>query len=185
MEITSVFSNDFTKNIFNLIPSFVQIFHIKRFQLSNNRWIKSSLPVRFPIQSFQPSKYLAQRSPSTSSLLPSPTDDNLSISSSLSSLATTDIVSSSSNENNLILSPLRLVNGTNPTIKIGLPPPESSDELFNKKKKRLVGRKTKRENVSNPSPPKFIQTNERTASFGDNSFDADNASYDLYAFIVR
>jgi len=161
------------------------IFHIKRFQLSNNRWIKSSLPVRFPIQSFQPSKYLAQRSPSTSSLLPSPTDDNLSISSSLSSLATTDIVSSSSNENNLILSPLRLVNGTNPTIKIGLPPPESSDELFNKKKKRLVGRKTKRENVSNPSPPKFIQTNERTASFGDNSFDADNASYDLYAFICH
>ncbi|CAF3403769.1 unnamed protein product, partial [Rotaria sp. Silwood2] len=43
------------------------IFHIKRFQLSNNRWIKSSRSVRFPIRSFHLSKYLPPLSSTTSS----------------------------------------------------------------------------------------------------------------------
>jgi len=71
---------------------------------------------------------------------------------------------------------------------IGLPPPESTDELLTKKKKRF-GQRKKAENQNNklslPCPPKFIQMDDRTFSFGDNSFDADNAAYNLYGFVVR
>ncbi len=72
---------------------------------------------------------------------------------------------------------------------IGLPPPESSDESFLKKTKRFGGRRKKSDTQNDqfniPYPPKFIQPTERTFSFGDNSFDADNAAYNLYAFVVR
>ncbi|CAF4365290.1 unnamed protein product, partial [Adineta steineri] len=57
------------------------IFHIKRFQLSNNRWIKSPRSVRFPIRSFHPAKFLAPRSSNVNSLATSPTEDNFSESS--------------------------------------------------------------------------------------------------------
>ncbi len=87
-----------------------------------------------------------------------------------------------------------MVNGNNFHVQenptnIGLPPPESLDELLIKKKKRFGGRRKKNEiendKINIPCPPKFIRTNDRTLSFGDNSFDADNAAYNLYAFIVR
>ncbi len=35
------------------------------------------------------------------------------------------------------------------------------------------------------NPPRFSQMENRTLSLGDNSFDADNAAYNLYAFVVR
>jgi hypothetical protein len=80
-----------------------------------------------------------------------------------------------------------LVNGNHKNIE--LPPPESLNESLIKKKKRLSGRKKKFENENDKFniqyPPKFIQTIDRTFSFGDNSFDADNAAYNLYAFVVR
>jgi len=87
----------------------------------------------------------------------------------------------------LILSPSRLVNGNHTNIE--LPPPESLNESLIKKKKHFGGRKKKSE-IENDKlniqyPPKFIQTIDRTFSFGDNSFDADNAAYNLYAFVVR
>ncbi|CAF0809558.1 unnamed protein product [Adineta steineri] len=171
------------------------IFHIKRFQLANNRWIKSSRPVRFPINSFHPSKYLAQRSPMSSSLQFRSADDNLSTSSSSSlSSITPEAISSSSIDNMLILSPSRLVNGNNHYIKsandpnIGLPPPEIINESIKKKKKKHFGRRRKRVEIENAehtlNPPRFSQM-DRTLSFGDNSFDADNAAYNLYAFVCH
>ena len=116
-------------------------------------------------------------------------------SSSLSSFTTTaDVASSSSNDNMLILSPSRLVNGntcylaSNLNNNIALPPPQSSEELATKKKKRFGSRKKKNELVNDqtsiPCPPKFIQTIDRSFSLGDNSFDTDNAAYNLYAFVV-
>lgn len=128
------------------------------------------------------------------------TDDNLSTSSSsLSSITTTnttpEAVSSSSVDNMLILSPSRLVNGNgNYSIQSSeshkdLPPPETINEPIKKKKKRHFGRRHKKvENDNLEStlcPPRFSQMADRTVSFGDNSFDADNAAYNLYAFIVR
>ncbi|CAF3340873.1 unnamed protein product [Rotaria sp. Silwood1] len=177
------------------------IFHIKRFQLSNNRWIKSSRPVRFPITSFHPSKYLAQRS-STNSLQFQPRDDNISTSSSssLSSITTTttttpEAVSSSSIDNMLILSPSRLVNGNHNYLKQtneqhkGLPPPETINESIKKKKKKRFGRRRKKFEIDNSqrtlNPPRFSQMVDRTLSFGDNSFDADNAAYNLYALVCH
>jgi hypothetical protein len=94
------------------------------------------------------------------------------------------IISSSSGLDNGNPSHLQKNHHTN----IGLPPPESTDELLTKKKKRF-GQRKKAENQNNklnlPCPPKFIQMDDRTFSFGDNSFDADNAAYNLYGFIVR
>jgi hypothetical protein len=93
----------------------------------------------------------------------------------------------------LILSPARLVNGTNCHLQVNnmnitLPPPESSDESSIKRKKRFGTRKKKagiqNEQYSIPCPPKFIQTIDRAFSFGDNSFETDNTAYNLYAFIV-
>ncbi|CAF4760386.1 unnamed protein product [Rotaria socialis] len=178
------------------------IFHIKRFQLSNTRWIKSSRPVRFPIKSFHPSKYLAQRSPTNTSIqfLPTEGDISTSSSSSLSSITTTttttpEAVSSSSIDNMLILSPSRLVNGNHNYIKRdnephkGLPPPEKIHETIKKKKKKRFGQRRKRIDIetsdSTLQPPKFSQMADRTLSFGDNSFDADNAAYNLYALVCH
>ncbi|CAF0968583.1 unnamed protein product [Rotaria sordida] len=174
------------------------IFHIKRFQLSNNRWIKSSRPVRFPIKSFHPSKYLGQRSSTNSLLQFHPTDDTIctSSSSSLSSITTTsDVISSSSIDNMLILSPSRLVNGNHNYLKQtneqhkGLPPPEKINDTIKKKKKKRFGRRRKKLEVENSQstlyPPRFSQMANRTLSFGDNSFDADNAAYNLYALICH
>ncbi len=93
----------------------------------------------------------------------------------------------------LILSPSRLVNGTNCHLPINqtnnaLPPPESSEDLLMKKNKRFNTRKKKpgiqNDQSSITYPPKFVQTIDRTFSFGDNSFDVENAAYNLYAFIV-
>ncbi|UJR27426.1 hypothetical protein I4U23_008715 [Adineta vaga] len=172
------------------------IFHIKRFQLSNNRWIKSSRPVRFPIHSFYPSNYIAQRSLVHKSLQFRPVNDNLSSSSSsLSSTTTPEAVSSSSTDTMLVLSPSRLVNGTNHHSKstnepiIGLPPPEHIDESVKKKKKKHFGRRRKKVEVESSentlNPPRFSQMEERTLSFGDNSFDVDNAAYNLYALVCH
>jgi len=173
------------------------IFHIKRFQLSNNRWIKSSRAVRFPINSFHPSKYIAQRSPTASSLPSRTTDDNLSTSSSsLSSFSATtpEGVSSASADNMLVLSPALLINSEQSLIRtsesgIGLPPPETIHESVKKKKKRF-GRRKKKVEVENHEemnlcPPRFSQMDERTLSLGDNSFDAANAAYNLYAFVCH
>jgi hypothetical protein len=94
----------------------------------------------------------------------------------------------------IILSPSRLVNGTNCPLQVNqtnntLPPPESSEELLMKKKKRFNTRKKKsgiqNDQYSIAYPPKFVQTIDRTFSFGDNSFDTENAAYNLYAFIVK
>jgi hypothetical protein len=95
----------------------------------------------------------------------------------------------------LILSPSRLVNGNNHYPKqhnepnIGLPPPEIINESIKKKKKKRFGRRRKKVEVDNVecplNPPRFNQMENRTLSFGDNSFDADNAAYNLYAFVVR
>ncbi|CAF4418330.1 unnamed protein product, partial [Rotaria sp. Silwood2] len=174
------------------------IFHIKRFQLSNNRWIKSSRSVRFPIRSFHPSKYLPPRSSSTSSLSTSSIEDNLSTSSSsLSSITTTtttDIVSSSSVDNILISSSSCLTNGNNLRSKqnysnIGPPPPESLDELA-KKQKTGFGRRKHKNEIQNdksniPCPPKFVQMNDQIVNSADNNFDADNTTYNLYAFVCH
>ncbi|CAF1168615.1 unnamed protein product [Adineta steineri] len=176
------------------------IFHIKRFQLSNNRWIKSPRPVRFPIRSFHPAKFLAPRSSNVNSIATSPTEDNFSdSSSSVSSLSSPTmsepVLVSSSVDNNLILSPARLLNENNSNLQqdqiitTKLPPPESQNEIIIKKNKRFGRRKKKVENQNDkfniPCPPKFIQKNDRSLSFGDNSFDTDNAAYNLYAFICH
>ncbi|CAF0759373.1 unnamed protein product [Adineta ricciae] len=172
------------------------IFHIKRFQLSNNRWIKSSRPVRFPIHSFYPSKYLAQRSSVPTPMQFRPVNDNLSSSSSsLSSTTSPEAVSSSSVDNMLILSASSLTNGTDHHSKstdepiIGLPPPEHIEEPRKKKNKKPFPRRRKKievETVENTlNPPRFSQMEERTLSFGDNSFDADNSSYHLYALVCH
>ena len=93
----------------------------------------------------------------------------------------------------LILSPSRLINGNHPSAQqtepnIGLPPPEVLNESVRKKKKRF-GRSKKKFDVSTQeftlNPPRFSQMQDRTLSFGDNSFDADNAAYNLHAFVVR
>lgn len=94
----------------------------------------------------------------------------------------------------LILSPSRLVNGnlnfTKPNNEVhkGLPPPEIITDSI-KKKKRRFGRRRKKIEVdsadSNLQPPRFSQMADRAFSFGDNSFDADNAAYHLYALVVR
>jgi hypothetical protein len=92
-------------------------------------------------------------------------------------------------DNALILSPARLMNGAHSETSIRLPPPETADEVSTKKKKRF-GRHRKKpinppDKLHIACPPRFNQTNERALSFGDNSFDADNADYNLYAFVVR
>ena len=166
--------------------------------MSTNRWIKSSRPVRFPIQSFRPSKYLAQRSSTNLPLRFQSIDDSSSSSSSSAlSLTTTtvDAVSSSSNDNMLVLSPSRLLNGNINHMKVnnepntGLPPPERMNSSKKKKKKRPFSRRHKHSDIdkteNNLCPPRFNQMGERTPSLGGNSFDVDNATYDLYAFIVR
>ncbi|CAF1256742.1 unnamed protein product, partial [Rotaria sordida] len=166
------------------------IFHIKRFQLSNNRWIKSSRSVRFPIRSFYPSKYLPQRSSIINSLSTSTIEDNLSTSSSsLSSIITApDIISSSTTSSS------HLTNGNNfysqqNYSNIGLPPPESLDELEKKQKTGFGRRKNKNEILNDksniPCPPKFIQMNDQTFGSADNNFDADNTAYNLYAFVCH
>ncbi|CAF1131929.1 unnamed protein product [Adineta ricciae] len=169
------------------------IFHIKRFQLSNNRWIKSSRAVRFPIRSFHPAKYLAQRSTTTSSRATSLNEDNLSDSSSSSSspsATTPEGLSTASLDNILILSPSRLMNGNaHADTNIGLPPPETAIQTSTKNKTRFRRHKRKpkqsKEQLSIPRPPRFTQTTERSTSFGDNSFDTDNAAYNLYAFVCH
>jgi hypothetical protein len=95
----------------------------------------------------------------------------------------------------LILSPTRLVNGNNHHPKqnnepnVGLPPPEVINESIKKKKKKRFGRRRKKIEAENSgqtlNPPRFSQMEDRTLSFGDNSFDTDNAAYNLYAFVVR
>ena len=90
--------------------------------------------------------------------------------------------------------PPKLVNGTNHCSKpanepnIGLPPPEAINESTKKKKKKRFGRRKKKVDLENSNsvlnPPRFSQMENRTLSFGDNSFDADNAAYNLYAFVV-
>jgi hypothetical protein len=95
----------------------------------------------------------------------------------------------------LILSPSRLVNGNNHYPKqinepnLGLPPPEIINESIKKKKKKRFGRRRKKVEIDNAehtlNPPRFSQMADRALSFGDNSFDADNAAYNLYAFVVR
>jgi len=95
----------------------------------------------------------------------------------------------------LILSPSRLINGNHHYPKatnepnIGLPPPEIINESIKKKKKKHFGRRRKKIEIENGehtlNPPRFSQMEDRTLSFGDNSFDADNAAYNLYAFVVR
>jgi hypothetical protein len=95
----------------------------------------------------------------------------------------------------LILSPSRLTNGINHYPKqtnesnIGLPPPEIINESIKKKKKKRFGRRKKKFEIDHTelalNPPRFSQMENRTLSFGDNSFDADNAAYNLYAFVVR
>jgi hypothetical protein len=92
-----------------------------------------------------------------------------------------------------ILSPSRLVNGHNnhqpKQTNIGLPPPEVINDSMKKKKKKRFGRRRKKVEAENSgqilNPPRFSQMEDRTLSFGDNSFDADNAAYNLYAFVVR
>ncbi|CAM4750883.1 unnamed protein product [Rotaria magnacalcarata] len=173
------------------------IFHIKRFQLSNNRWIKSSRPVRFPIRSFQPSKFLPARSSTANSSSMSPVDDNLSnSSSSLSSLITQppDIMASSSVDNIAMSSSSSSClthenNSHDSTIR--LPPPESSDESLKKPKTGFGRRKNKNKNenpnekVNIPCPPKFNQTNDQIICSADNNFDPDNTTYNLYAFVCH
>lgn len=39
----------------------ILVVHLKRFQLFNNRWVKSQKIVRFPMKNFDPSNYLVQR----------------------------------------------------------------------------------------------------------------------------
>ena len=94
----------------------------------------------------------------------------------------------------LVVSPSRLVNGTDHTSKMNnepnmtLPPPETISEPIKKKKKKRFGRRKKKIDVETNeqtlNPPRFSQMENRTLSFGDNSFDADNAAYSLYAFVV-
>ncbi|CAF1053304.1 unnamed protein product [Adineta steineri] len=190
----------FVEQFGNYVFYFIQIFHIKRFQLSNNRWIKSPRSVRFPIRSFHPAKFLAPRSSNVNSIATSPTEDNFSDSSSSESSLSSPTMSepvlvSSSVDNNLILSPARLLNENNSnlqqdqTITNKLPPPESQNEIIIKKNKRFGRRKKKVDNQNDKfnilCPPKFIQKNDRSLSFGDNSFDTDNAAYNLYAFICH
>lgn len=91
-------------------------------------------------------------------------------------------------------SPLRLTNGTDHSTKvnnepsIALPPPEPIDEPLKKKKKKRFGRRKKKIEIQATEqtlhPPRFSQMENRTFSCGDNSFDADNAAYNLYAFVV-
>lgn len=93
------------------------------------------------------------------------------------------------------LSPTGLVNGNHNPPKQnndrhkGLPPPEAIHEMVKKKKKKRFGRRRKKIEVehgeSNLCPPRFSEMLDRTLSCGDNSFDAANAAYNLYAFIVR
>lgn len=93
-----------------------------------------------------------------------------------------------------VASPSRLVNGTDHSTKvnnepsIALPPPEPINETIKKKKKKRFGRRKKKIDVQAVEqtlhPPRFSQMENRTLSFGDNSFDADNAAYNLYAFVV-
>lgn len=94
----------------------------------------------------------------------------------------------------LVLSPALLINSEQSLIRtsesgIGLPPPETIHESVKKKKKRFGRRKKKVEvetqEEMNLCPPRFSQMDERTLSLGDNSFDAANAAYNLYAFVVR
>jgi hypothetical protein len=95
----------------------------------------------------------------------------------------------------LILSPSRLVNGNNHYLKqnnepsIGLPPPEIINEPIKKKKKTRFGRRRRKLEIENSehvfNPPRFGHMDDRTLSCGDNSFDADNAAYNLYALVVR
>ena len=95
----------------------------------------------------------------------------------------------------MILPTPKLVNGTNHCSKptnepnIGLPPPEMVNESTKKKKKKRFGRRKKKVDMETSdsalNPPRFSQMENRTLSFGDNSFDADNAAYNLYAFVVR
>ncbi|CAF4302449.1 unnamed protein product [Rotaria sp. Silwood2] len=121
-----------------------------------------------------------------------------SVSSSLSSITTTttttDIVSSSSVDNILISSSSCLTNGNNLRSKqnysnIGLPPPESLDELA-KKQKTGFGRRKHKNEIQNdksniPCPPKFVQMNDQIVNSADNNFDADNTTYNLYAFVCH
>ena len=78
---------------------------------------------------------------------------------------------------------------THADTNIGLPPPETASEISTKNKTRFRRHKRKpkqsKEQLSIPRPPRFTQTAERSTSFGDNSFDTDNAAYNLYAFVVR
>ncbi|CAF1339296.1 unnamed protein product [Rotaria sordida] len=166
------------------------IFHIKRFQLSNNRWIKSSRSVRFPIRSFYPSKYLPQRSSIINSLSTSTIEDNLSTSSSsLSSIITApDIISLSTTSSSYLTNGNNFYSQQNYS-NIGLPPPESLDELEKKQKTGFGRRKNKNEILNDksniPCPPKFIQMNDQTFGSADNNFDADNTAYNLYAFVCH
>lgn len=78
---------------------------------------------------------------------------------------------------------------THADVNIGLPPPETTSQTSTHNKTRFKRHKRKpkqsKEQLSIPRPPTFPQTIERPMSFGDNSFDADNAAYNLYAFVVR
>lgn len=176
--------------------------------MSNRGWIKSSRAVRVPIDSFHPTEYLAQRSSSATSVLARRDDENISSSSSsLSSFTgiTSEVVSPSSMDNVLILSPSRLLNGHSSVTKASeslidsaaaatLPMTTSTatstttnTEGKKKKKSRFGRRKQKASKPTqeiNLAPPRFSQMEERTLSYGDNSFDANNSAYSLYAFIV-
>ena len=174
----------------------LQIFHIKRFQLSGNRWVKSSRAVHFPVRSFRPSKYLPQRSSASPPVDKHRSDSSSSSSAtaSFSSLTTTTTTMTRTDEMSLLSVPDPLPSSAscstdeeNPASAV-LTVSESPDDMMQTTNASLK-RSSKEEVLPNghlsiPYPPRFSQMDERTFSFGDNSFDVDNASYNLYALVV-
>ena len=157
--------------------------------MSNNRWIKSSRLIRFPIRSFYPSKYLPQCSPTTSHSLSNFNIENNPNTSSSSLTTTSDIISSHSADNSLSLSLSCSSNGNNSysqqrDTSIDL----LSSRLSKQDKTEFQGRQKTLENQNDklyiPRPPKFSQSNDRMLSLDDKNMDIDNVAYNLYAFIV-
>lgn len=100
-------------------------------------------------------------------------------SSSTSSLSS-EAISTSSIDN---------MNGLLSQRNLALPPPEKILETKKNKKKKSFSKKSKHAqqefNEEILLPPRFSQMENRTLSFGDNSFDPDHANYNLYALVCH
>ncbi|CAF0974201.1 unnamed protein product, partial [Didymodactylos carnosus] len=180
------------------------IFHIKRFQLYNNRWIKSSRPIRFPIHSFYPSAYVATRTPialnlQTESSLSTTTDSTIDINgndhhSSSSSTSTSSSPSLSSQkkreieqQTSQILSPVHLFNGYDDYPISQTNSTKSMQKVKKKSDKSKKVSATPNSAAMSMSSSTSLKSplHERAMSFGENSFDADNAAYNLYALVCH